>query len=191
MSALMVCRRIAGKTWGRSPCILYWIYTMIVKSIITLGQWRGSQQDETGYSKRSSTADILMHSMIPWPTVTMADTEPHSTLPHDRGSRKLLLRNTSELFWVYGKSGGRNYMALCLRIKLMVYTLNGPKSIRAGVAELRHVPGASSGISSWETPEAFPTPFKSKSTKYRGRWEEIKLNRTSWSYWAAATKALR
>lgn len=35
---------------------------MIVKSIITLGQWRDSQQDETdGYSKPSSTADILMH----------------------------------------------------------------------------------------------------------------------------------
>lgn len=29
----------------------------------------------------------------------------------------LILSNTTELYWVYGNSGGRNYMKLCLRIQ--------------------------------------------------------------------------
>lgn len=35
--ALMVCRRMAGKTWGCKPSILYWMYIMIVRPIITYG----------------------------------------------------------------------------------------------------------------------------------------------------------
>lgn len=31
--------------------------------------------------------------------------------------RKLLLSNTTELYWVYVNSGGRNHMPLCLRIQ--------------------------------------------------------------------------
>uniref|UniRef100_A0A170VB71 Reverse transcriptase n=1 Tax=Triatoma infestans TaxID=30076 RepID=A0A170VB71_TRIIF len=35
--ALMVCRRVAGKSWGCPPRILIWMYTMLVRPIITYG----------------------------------------------------------------------------------------------------------------------------------------------------------
>lgn len=35
--ALMVCRSLAGKTWGCNPSILRWMYTMMVRPIITYG----------------------------------------------------------------------------------------------------------------------------------------------------------
>jgi len=33
----MVCRNIAGKTWGCNPSILRWMYAMIVRPMITYG----------------------------------------------------------------------------------------------------------------------------------------------------------
>jgi len=33
----MVCRNIAEKTWGCNPSILRWMYTMIVRPMITYG----------------------------------------------------------------------------------------------------------------------------------------------------------
>lgn len=47
--------------------------------------------------------------------------------------RKFLLSNTTELYWVYGNSGGRNYMKLCLRIQFNG-TWNSPKPMRPRVA---------------------------------------------------------
>nr|AMS38365.1 hypothetical protein [Bactrocera tryoni] len=35
--ALMVCNRLAGKSWGCKPRIVRWLYTMIVRPIITYG----------------------------------------------------------------------------------------------------------------------------------------------------------
>lgn len=34
-SALMVCRRITGKTWGCLPRFLHWMYTFIMRLVIT------------------------------------------------------------------------------------------------------------------------------------------------------------
>jgi len=36
-SALMVCRSLAGKTWGCNPSILRWMYTSMIRPIITYG----------------------------------------------------------------------------------------------------------------------------------------------------------
>ncbi len=35
--ALMVCRRLAGRSWGCKPSIIRWLYTMIVRPIVTYG----------------------------------------------------------------------------------------------------------------------------------------------------------
>ncbi|XP_036319943.1 uncharacterized protein LOC118734325 [Rhagoletis pomonella] len=35
--AMMVCKSLAGKSWGCTPRILRWMYTMIVKPIVTYG----------------------------------------------------------------------------------------------------------------------------------------------------------
>lgn len=35
--AMMVCRRMAGRSWGCSPKILHWMYTMIVRPRLTYG----------------------------------------------------------------------------------------------------------------------------------------------------------
>lgn len=44
MAALMVCRRVAGKTWGCHPKIMHWMYTIIVRPIIKYGSnGRGEQ----------------------------------------------------------------------------------------------------------------------------------------------------
>ena len=42
-SSLMVCRNLAGKTWGCNPSILRWMYTMLVRPMITYGAvvWHG------------------------------------------------------------------------------------------------------------------------------------------------------
>ncbi|XP_049315637.1 uncharacterized protein LOC125779115 [Bactrocera dorsalis] len=35
--ALMICRRLAGRSWGCKPSIIRWLYTMIVRPIVTYG----------------------------------------------------------------------------------------------------------------------------------------------------------
>lgn len=61
------------------------------------------------------------------------DLQPRMKLPKDTMVRKLLLSNTAELYWVYGNSGGRNHMPLCLRIQFNG-TWISPKPMRPRVA---------------------------------------------------------
>lgn len=47
--ALMICRRLAGKSWGCNPHIIRWMYTMMVRPIVTYGAiaWGKRTQLET------------------------------------------------------------------------------------------------------------------------------------------------
>ncbi|XP_069966728.1 uncharacterized protein [Bactrocera oleae] len=58
--ALMVCNRLAGKSWGCSPRTIRWMYTMIVRPIITYGavSW-GSKASQTSVGLKLSKLQRL------------------------------------------------------------------------------------------------------------------------------------
>lgn len=51
--ALMICRNLAGKSWGCKPDILTWMYTMIVRPSITYGAIAWGKRTQLKTAKKS------------------------------------------------------------------------------------------------------------------------------------------
>ena len=50
--ALMACRRLAGQKWGTSPHILLWMYTAMIRPIITYGALMWAHKTDTKKSQQ-------------------------------------------------------------------------------------------------------------------------------------------
>ncbi len=101
--ALMVCNRLAGKSWGCNPRIIRWLYTMIVRPIITYGAvaWV-SKASQTSVGLQLSklqrlacicaSGDCSTGSHAGAPTVTSSDRTDGQTDPASNESRRVWQR---------------------------------------------------------------------------------------------------
>ncbi|MGR0202348.1 hypothetical protein, partial [Klebsiella pneumoniae] len=62
IKAIWICKRMVGSKWGLKPKIIYWIYTAIIRPIITYGPlvWCGKYTTDNSKQKTGKNTKTYM-----------------------------------------------------------------------------------------------------------------------------------